>query len=212
MNTIVWFWLIMQKCLQKWFKLSRQKSLLFFKWKTGANLKIGCAFCYVVMPLLHTCVHYECCCDWRTVLLGYCKFILLSKTVLNNPVGKPYAEFELKNALNFSILKKHVTSMCFSKLWYESTLFRALFFLDKILIPRLNCILNICYVTGLSLDLDFLLFCILIDSKIFNLSEISHDNGDFLFFGLGSLYIFFFFFVMLTAFVLLVGCAGGYML
>lgn len=65
---------------------------------------------------------------------------------------------------------------------------------DKMLIPRLNCVRNICYVTGLPLHLVFLLFCILIDRKIFNLSEINHANGDFVFFSQRRLYISFFFY------------------
>lgn len=51
------------------------------------------------------------------------------------------------------------------------------FFFDKIQIPILICIPYICCVTGLAFVLSS--FCIFIDSKSFNLSEINHTVESF---------------------------------
>lgn len=94
----------------------------------------------------------------------------------------------MKNSLNFSTIK---ISEAYAFISYSMEV-PFFMFSDKMQIPRLNCVFNMCYVTGLLAFGCSSIFWILIDSKVFNVSKINHTNGYFLFFGQERFYTRFF--------------------
>lgn len=131
-----------------------------------------------VMPILHTWIQHKYYHNWRLLLLGYFKFVLLLK-YSTKFCRETWCWGWVEKFFKF-LNYKDITSMCFCKLWHESTLFHVS---DKMQIPRLNCVFNMCCVTGLLAFGCSSIFCILVDSKVFNISKFNHTNGDFLFFG-----------------------------